>query len=103
MKIKHKFLAKPQKIDDKHFSSKLEARYYQKLKDAQAAGELLFFLRQVGFDLPGKSKYVVDFVEFWPDEVIFTDCKGLETQTFKLKQRQIEEIYPIKINIVKKV
>jgi len=46
---------------------------------------------------------VCDFVEFWKDgNVKFTDCKGVETETFKLKKRQVEELYPIEINIVTK-
>lgn len=100
-KIFHKFKAKPQTIDDKYFGSKLEATYYRKLKAFQASGELLFFLRQVPVDLPGKTKYVADFLEFWKDgTVTFTDVKGHETETFKLKKRQVEKIYPFEINIV---
>lgn len=102
MGIRHKFHAKPTETNGIRFDSKAEARYYEKLLLAQKSGDLLFFLRQVPFHLPGKTKYVVDFVEFWNDgEVKFTDVKGMETQTFKLKLRQVEELYPIKINIVK--
>ena len=102
--MRHKFHAKPVEIDDIKFSSKLEGRYYQKLKLAKKSGDLLFFLRQVPFHLPGKTKYVVDFVEFWKDgSILFTDCKGMVTEIFSLKKRQVEELYPITLNIVTKV
>ena len=101
--IKHKFGAKAVECDGMRFDSKIEGRYYQKLKLAQRSGELLFHLRQVPIHLPGSTKLVIDFVEFWKDgTVVFTDVKGVETECFKLKRRQVEELYPIKINIVKK-
>ena len=103
MAIRHKFGAKPTQIDGIRFDSKLESRYYSTLKMNQAAGELIFFLRQVPLHLPGKTKYVCDFVEFWKNgDVIFTDVKGMETEVFKLKKRQVEELYPIEIQIVTK-
>ncbi|MEN8236115.1 MAG: DUF1064 domain-containing protein [Pseudomonadota bacterium] len=103
MQFKHKFHAKPTNIDGIRFASKLEARYYSKLKAFQEAGELVFFLRQAPFHLPGNTRYVVDFVEFWKNgDITFTDCKGLETEVYKLKKRQVEELFPIKINVVKK-
>lgn len=104
MPLKHKFKAKPQKIDGIHFASKAEAAYYRHLQNAECLGELLFFLRQVPLHLPGASRYVVDFVEFWANgDIQFTDVKGMETQLYKLKKRQVEELYPITINVVKKV
>jgi hypothetical protein len=109
---KHKFNAKPQICDEKHFSSKLEASYYKVLKLAQSAKErpLMFFLRQVPFDLPGNITYRLDFMEFWaPKEgeltgdIIFTEVKGFMTTEAKIKIAQVEEIYGININIVKKI
>jgi len=101
--VKHKFSAQRTELDGIKFDSKLESRHYTNLKRLQRSGELLFFLRQVPIHLPGKTKYVCDFVEFWADgRVEFTDCKGMETETFKLKKRQVEELYPINLNIVKK-
>jgi hypothetical protein len=102
--VKHKFHAKPEVVDDMHFSSKLEASYYKYLKILQKNGDVVFFLRQVPFQLPGNTKYVVDFVQFMNDgTVLFVDCKGLETEIFKLKKRQVEELYPITITIVRSV
>lgn len=100
--VRHKFGAKPQTLDGIRFDSKAEAAYYQRLKIAQGSGELLFFLRQVPFHLPGGVRYVVDFQEFWADgEVKFTDVKGMETKEFKTKKKLVESIYPITINVVK--
>lgn len=104
MPLKHKFKAKPQKIDGIHFASKAEAAYYRHLQNAEALGYLLFFLRQVPLHLPGNTRYVVDFVEFWDNgDILFTDVKGVETTLYKLKKKQVEDIYPITINVVKKV
>jgi len=103
-KVKHKFGAVRTECDGIKFDSKIEARYYKKLKIAKESGELLFFLRQVPFHLPGGVRYVVDFVEFWADgEVKFTDVKGMETKDFIMKKKMVESLYPITINVVKVV
>ena len=96
----HKYRAKPTELDGIRFDSKLEAEYYRQLKLRQRAGEVVFFLRQVPIHLPGKTKLVVDFVEFRASgEVAFVDTKGVETETFRLKRRQVEDLYPIKIEM----
>jgi hypothetical protein len=103
MTVYHKFKAKPTNCDNIKFSSKLEASYYEQLKLRQRAGDVLFFLRQVALPLPA-SKYVVDFVEFLSNgEVVFTELKGFNTPMGKLKIKQAEELYPIKINVITKV
>lgn len=100
MKLRHKFNAKRQEVDGINFDSKMEARYYQKLKDDEGT---LFFLRQVPIHLPG-TVYRVDFLEFKKDgSVLFTDVKGMETSLFKIKKKMVEQLYPITINVVKKV
>jgi len=104
MAIKHKYYAKPTELDGIKFASKLEARYYKRLKSRQMAGEVVFFLRQVPFHLPGQTRYVVDFVEFLTDGTVhFIDVKGIETDMFKLKKRQVEAEYPVEIKVVKRV
>ncbi len=98
--VKHKYHAKPQKVDEKHFDSKKEAQYYGILKLLQRTGEVLFFLRQVPFDLPGGIKYRVDFMEFWSNgDIKFVDCKGYMTRLSKNKIKQVESLYPVKIEI----
>lgn len=95
---RNKYGAEPTIVDGIRFHSKKEARYYGQLLLARKAGDLLFFLRQVPFHLPGAVTYRCDFLEFWKSgEVRFVDVKGFSTQTYKLKRRQVEALYPIKI------
>ena len=95
---KHKFRAKPTELDGIKFSSKKEASYYKQLKLRQSAGEVVFFLRQTPFHLPGGVKYVCDFIEFWSDETVYViDCKGFKTEQYKSKKKMVEALYPIEI------
>lgn len=104
MTIYHKFKAKPTTSDNIKFSSKLECKYYEQLKLRQRAGEVLFFLRQVPMSIPGNKKYVLDFLEFLSNgEVVFTEVKGMRIGLGELKMAIVEDIYPIKINVVTKV
>lgn len=99
---RHKFGAKRCEIDDKKFPSLLEARYYNFLKELVKSGEVIFFLRQVAFELPGKVKYVVDFQIFKADGTVeFVDTKGKDTPLSIAKRKIVEELYPITIKIVK--
>jgi Holliday junction resolvase len=98
----HKFHAKICEDDGIKFSSKAERAFYQRLKFEKQNGRVLFFLRQVPIELPGKTKYVVDFQVFYEDgTVAFIDVKGVETENFKLKKRQVEALYPFEIEIFK--
>jgi hypothetical protein len=50
--------------------------------------------------LPGGTRYVVDFVVFFKDPTRlaeYVDVKGRETQVFRLKKREVEHHYPIRI------
>ncbi len=97
----NKYSAKLTVVDGITFHSQKEARYYSALKLRKQAGEILMFLRQVPFQLPGNTKYFVDFQEFHSDgSVHFIDVKGQMTEVFKLKKRQVEELYPVEIEIV---
>lgn len=101
-KKRHKFRAKSVEYDGIRFDSKAEARYYLGLKTRVLAGDVVFFLRQIPIHLPGKTKLVIDFVEFHADGTVhFVDVKGMETETFKLKRRQVEALYPFEIELVK--
>jgi hypothetical protein len=101
--LRHKFGAIRTEVDNIKFASKLEASYYHQLKLRQAAGEVLFFLMQVPFRLPGGVKYVVDFCVFLSSgDVEFIDTKGMDTPTSILKRKQVEALYPVEIKIVKK-
>ena len=98
----HKYHAKRTTIDGINFDSQKEANYYCELKLRQKAGEILFFLRQIPFDLPGNIRYFVDFQEFRSDKTIhFIDVKGVLTKEFIMKKKMVESLYPIEIEIVK--
>jgi hypothetical protein len=95
---RHKFNAVKTERDGITFSSKKEARRYDELKLLEKAGEVIFFLRQIPFHLPGGVKYVCDFQVFWRDgSVTFEDTKGYKTDMYKAKKKQVEALYPIEI------
>lgn len=99
--LRHKFNAKPQELDGIKFASKAEAREYLKLKKLVECGEVLFFLRQVPFHLPGGVKYVCDFLVFWADgSVTVVDVKGMKTPLYIAKKKIVEATYPITITEV---
>jgi hypothetical protein len=102
--IKHKFKAKSVIDDGFHFSSKLEHRYYKELLLRQRSGEVIFFLRQVPFHLCNGLKMVIDYVEFLIDgDVRFVEVKGVETALYIAKKKMLEDMYPVKLVVVKKV
>ncbi len=102
-KFGHKFKAKPVIEDGNRFASTLEWKYFKHLELLIKTGEVLFFLKQVPFHLPGNIRYVIDFQEFHSNgEVVFTEVKGMMTDMAALKIKQVEDLYPIKINIVRK-
>lgn len=95
-----KYRNQPTVVDGIRFDSKKEARYYEQLKLRQAAGEVWYFLRQVPIYLPGGTCYKVDFLVFFKDAARpaeYVDVKGKETQVFRLKKREVEHHYPIRI------
>jgi hypothetical protein len=101
MKPRHKYAAVRTILDGIQFDSKKEAAYYVQLKRRVAAGEVIQFLRQVPFHLPGGVRYVCDFLEFWTDgSCHFVDVKGIQTESFRAKRRMVEELYaPLQIEI----
>lgn len=104
MRHKHKFRATPVTHDGIRFDSKLEGKYYLALKARVASGEVVFFLRQTPFHLPGSVRYVVDFQEFHADGTVhFVDVKGMQTKEFVMKKKMVESLYPIEIEVVTKV
>lgn len=98
--MRHKFGAVATQRDGHHFSSQSEGRYYDQLVLAQRTGDVVFFLRQVPFHLPGGVKYVCDFQVFHASGVVeFVDVKGMETESFKAKKRIVEALYPVTIEV----
>lgn len=100
---KNKYGAKPKVVDGIRFASILEAQYYTNLRLRKKAGEVLFFHMQVPIRLPGGTIYRVDFQEFHSDGTVhYVDTKGKETESFKIKKREVEAIYPFEIEVVNK-
>lgn len=109
--MRHKYGAKPTTIHGIRFDSKREARYYDELLLRQRAGEVLVFLRQTPFHLPGGVRYVCDFQEFHADGTVhFVDVKGWNekkqefylTKDFIRNKKMVEDLYaPIQIEVVK--
>lgn len=100
-RLKHKYHNTPTKAAGRTYDSKAEARFAARLRMLQAAGEVVMFLEQTPLRLPGGTRYVVDFVVFYRDgTVAWIDVKGHQTETFKVKKREIEAIYPIEIEVV---
>ena len=100
---RHKFNAVRTEVDGINFDSKLEAGYYSHLKLLVRTGEVIFFMRQPVFHLPGKTRYSADFQVFYSDgSVAFIDVKGQETKEFIRAKKQVEALYPVIIEVIKK-
>ncbi len=100
--LRHKFSAVRCEKDGIKFSSKLEREYYNKLNLLKKAGEILFFLRQVPFDLPGGITYRLDFMVFYAcGEVELVETKGYMTKDAQIKIKQVEDLYNVNIKIVR--
>lgn len=94
-----KYNAQKRTVDGMKFASIKEANYYQKLMMMKQTGEILFFLRQIPFHLPGNVKYVLDFMEFWKDgRIRYVDVKGHKTKEYIRNKKLVEALYPITIS-----
>ena len=103
LEITHKFHAKPTEFNGRVYPSKAQARYAQELELRKRAGEVLFWLEEVPFVLPGGIKYRLDFLEFWTNgEVHCVEVKGFDTPVGKLKIQQVEALYPVSIEVVRR-
>lgn len=99
---RHKYRVSPpeqREADGIRFDSKKEkARYIELKRLRDETKEVVFFLRQVPFDLPGNVKYRVDFVVWWNDGgTTFEDVKGMRTAMYTMKKKQVESLYPVTI------
>lgn len=95
---RHKFRAVQCEADGIKFSSQRERARYQALQLAQQQGEVVMFLRQTPFHLPGGVKYVCDFLVFWQDgSCTVEDVKGYRTPQYKAKRKMVEALYPVEI------
>ncbi len=98
----HKYKAKQTEVDGIKFPSQAEANRYCNLKRLRQAGEDSWFIRQPTFDLPGGVRYRADFLIIWQSgEITVEDVKGFKTQAYKIKKKQVEALYPIRIEEVR--
>ena len=94
----NKFNAQITEVAGIKFRSKKEAAFYRGLKTLQAKGHIKYFHRQVPFDLPGNTKYLVDFQVFNADgSVSYFDVKGRRLKEYIRNKKQVEALYPIEI------
>jgi hypothetical protein len=103
------------------FDSQLEMRRYKELKLLKAAGDILYFLRQVPFHLPGGIVARVDFMVTYrqrggPPDLsfnVFEDCKAAPNGRSKgrfndhdrvgvNKRKQIKALYGVSVKLVHK-
>ena len=85
-------------VGDQRFDSKREARYFEQLMLRYRAGDLAWRpIRQCPFHLPGGVRYVVDFVFQDRDGIHFVDVKGHATAVYRIKRKQVEDLYGVKI------
>ena len=90
--------------DGIRFQSKAERDYYSSnLLPRYRAGQVKWFLRQTPFHLPGNVTYRADFIEFLADGTVrVIDVKGHFTYVFQIKRKQVEALYPIRIECVRR-
>lgn len=101
LKSETKYHNKPCVRDGMKFDSQAEAKYYDTLKHLKTSGTVSFFLRQCPMHLTAGIKYVVDFIVFYSDGTVeFVDVKGVKTDMYLLKKKQVEHLYPIEIKEV---
>ena len=103
-KPKQKYHNVPTIIEGIRYSSKREGKYAEQLNLLKKTGAIKFYLRQVGFDLPGKIRHFVDFLIFYADGTYkFVEVKGRDLPMGKLKRHQVEELYEIKIYLTSNI
>lgn len=77
------------------YASKREWEYASILGAQKASGAIVDWLEQVPIKLPGDIKYVCDFLVINKDGTFrLVEIKGMETPTWKLKRRLLEESRP---------
>ena len=106
--MKSKYGNKKTVVDGIQFDSKKEAERYKKLLLLEKAGVILDLQRQFKYEISppivlyGRKRparvYVADFVYGLVDgKVVVEDCKGVCTETYKLKRHMMRAQYGIEI------
>lgn len=98
-KRKSKYNAQKTEADGITFDSKKEAKRYKELMLLHKSGEISKPILQYEFLLPGGVKYRCDFLyfDYFSKAFIVEDAKGVRTDVFMIKAKQMKDIYNIKI------
>ena len=104
---RHKYRAKPTRVNNIWFPSQKEANRYKELILLEKIREITSLRRQVSFPLDVNGvhicEYRADFVYLTHDKQngglkqVIEDVKGFKTPEYKLKKKLFEAIYPLKI------
>ena len=122
----NKYNAKRTQIGDEWFDSKLEADRYVELMTLKNCGAIQLVLRQVPLRLPAGIVYRVDFMIVWThrreslvppitlkgvliefdstgrDFISWEDTKGVLTDVARIKIAQVESLYGIKVELIRR-
>ena len=98
---RRKFKNIPTIQDGVRYDSKLEARCALELTLLKSIGDILWFIRQVNFELEGGVKYRCDFLVVKPSGVQVIDATGMMTQTKLNKLKQVRARYGITVLLYK--
>jgi hypothetical protein len=100
VKKKNKFNAKKTIVHGIKFASQHEACQYLILVDMMKQGEILWFARQARFLLPGGIEYFADFIVVYENHTEVWDAKGVKTDVYINKKKQMMSEYGIGIEEV---
>lgn len=95
-------------LDGIRFPSKLQADRYRELKLLRQSGQVLYFLREVPFDVATGVVYRADFVIVWnrsgsPQEIVTVeDTKGHLTDTSRIKIAAVQDRYGITVRLLRR-
>lgn len=95
----NKYGARATYVDGVRFDSKKEAMRYQELKALEKAGVVKNLQRQVAIPLHVAGikicTYRADFMYEMDDQTIVEDSKGVQTDTFKIKWKMGQALFPL--------
>lgn len=108
---RNKFNNKKVEVDGIVFDSKMEANYYEYLKEEHENGRVSHFSLQPKYTLQPSFKkrgklfraidYKADFEVHYPNgDFVTIDIKGFETADFKIKRKLFEKTYPQELKLI---
>jgi uncharacterized protein DUF1064 len=113
--IRSKYRNRAVLVDGYRFDSGLEADRYLELKTLQTAGTVLWFTRQVPFQLAQRVTYRADFLVVWrcsaelqPEaggqlvRITVEDTKGWLTETARVKLAMVEKLYGVMVRLLRR-